>query len=163
MRSCIRCAAALSRRGQDRASSTCKTDARRCVEEVEERSPSKRREFGRGSGHLPARSWWLRINKQRLREWDPERPLQQQSAAFKRHHQALIAALSAMQQRRDEALRQSDPPDPQRAVLTGLKTHWAGPSVFVTHPRGPHGQQYRRAGVRKGVPGRNAYHGSGGQ
>ena len=104
-----------------------------------------------------------RINKQRLSQWDPGRALEQQSAAFNRHHPALIKALSAMEQRRDEALRQSDLPDPQRAVLTSLKIHWAGLTVFVTHPKVPMDNNTGERGVRKGVLGRNAYHGSGSQ
>jgi hypothetical protein len=71
------------------------------------------------------RRWELyRIHKQRLSEWDPEVALEQQSGAFARHHQTLIEALTAMEQRRDEALRQRELPARQRAVLASLKTHW---------------------------------------
>jgi transposase len=133
-----------------------------------------RRDFIDAARRFPQHKEWMfdwveairelyRINKQRLGEWDPEAPLEQQSAAFARHHQALIAALSAMEQRRDEALRQAELPDPQRAVLTSLKTHWAGLTVFVTHPETPMDNNTGERGVRKGVLGRNAYHGSGSQ
>ena len=36
-----------------------------------------------------------------------------------------------MEQRRDEVLCQAELPAPQRAVLTSLKTHWAGLTVSV--------------------------------
>jgi len=133
-----------------------------------------RRDFIEAARRYPPHQDWMftwveairelyRINKQRVGEWNRERPLDQQSAAFERHHQALIAALSALEQRRDEALRQSDLPDPQRAVLTSLKTHWGGLTVFVTHPQVPMDNNSGERGVRKGVLGRNAYHGSGSQ
>jgi transposase len=133
-----------------------------------------RRDFIEAARRFPQHQTWMfewveairalyRINKQRLDEWDSEVPLEQQSAAFARHHQALIEALSAMEQRRDEALRQSELPECQRAVLASLKTHWAGLTVFVTHPEVPMDNNTGERGVRKGVLGRNAYHGSGSQ
>lgn len=133
-----------------------------------------RRDFIAAARRFPEHQAWMfawveairelyRINKQRLSEWDPGVGLEQQSAAFERHHQALIAALSAMEQRRFDALRQSDLPAPQRAVLTSLKTHWAGLTVFVTHPEVSMDNNTGERGVRKGVLGRNAYHGSGSQ
>ena len=66
-----------------------------------------------------------------------------------------------MEQHRDEALRQAELPDPQRAVLTSLKNHWAGLTVFVTHPEVSMDNNVAERAVRKGVLGRNAYHGSG--
>ena len=133
-----------------------------------------RRDFIEAARRFPQHQTWMfewveairalyRINKQRLDEWDSEVPLEQQSAAFARHHQALIEALSAMEQRRDEALRQSELPECQRAVLASLKTHWAGLTVFVTHPEVRMDNNTGERGVRKGVLGRNAYHGSGSQ
>ena len=133
-----------------------------------------RRDFIEAARRYPPHKEWMfewveairelyRINKQRLCEWNPERALEEQAAPFNRHHQDLIKALSAMEQRRDAALRQSDLPEPQRAVLTSLKTHWAGLTVFVTHPEVPMDNNTGERGVRKGVLGRNAYHGSGSQ
>lgn len=133
-----------------------------------------RRDFIEAARRFPEHEEWMfawveairalyRINKQRLSEWDRQAALEQQSGAFACHHQALIAALSAMEQRREEALRQSDPPAPQRAVLISLKSHWAGLTVFVTHPEVPMDNNAGERGVRKGVLGRNAYHGSGSQ
>jgi len=104
-----------------------------------------------------------RINKQRLCEWDKALSLEQQSPAFAERHQALTEALAGMEQRGDEALRQSELPAPQRAVLASLKTHWAGLTVFVAHPEVPMDNNAGERGVRKGVLGRNAYHGSGSQ
>jgi transposase len=133
-----------------------------------------RRDFIEAARRYPPHKDWMfswveairelyRINKQRRREYNPEIALEEQSNAFDRLHQALIEALSAMEQRRDEALRQNDLPDPQRSVLTSLKTHWAGLTVFVTHPQVPMDNNSGEQGVRKGVLGRNAYHGSGSQ
>jgi hypothetical protein len=62
------------------------------------------------------------INKQCLREYNPEVALENQSGVLVRHHQALIAALWAMEQRRDEALR----PAPKRAAC--VSTRRAGQS-----------------------------------
>lgn len=133
-----------------------------------------RRDFIGAARRYPQHQEWMfdwveairelyRINKQRLREWDPARALEEQSAAFDGQQQDLIKGLSAMEQRCDDALRQSDLPDPQRSVLTSLKTHWAGLTVFVTHPEVPMDNNTGERGVRKGVLGRNAYHGSGSQ
>jgi transposase len=97
-----------------------------------------------------------RINKQRLDEWDKALPLEQQSPAFAERHQALIDALAGMEQRRDEALRQSELSAPRRAVLTSLKSRWAGLTVFVTHPEVPMDNNAGERGVRKSVLGRNA-------
>jgi len=133
-----------------------------------------RRDFIDAARRFPQHQAWMfewveairelyRINKQRLDEWDKALHLEQQSPAFAERHQALIDALAGMEQRRDEALRQSELPAPQRAVLASLKTHWAGLTVFVTHPEVPMDNNAGERGVRKGVLGRNAYHGSGSQ
>jgi transposase len=76
-----------------------------------------RRDFIEAARRYPPHQDWMftwveairelyRINKQRVGEWNRERPLDQQSAAFERHHQALIAALSAL----DPAAHESGPP-----------------------------------------------------
>ena len=131
-----------------------------------------RRDFIEAARRFPAHKDWMfdwveairalyQLNRQRLAHWDEKQALAQQSPAFTTHHQALINALTGMEQRRDQALRQEALPDPQRALLTSLKNHWAGLTIFVARPEVPMDNNAAERGVRKGVLGRNAYQGSG--
>lgn len=131
-----------------------------------------RRDFIEAARRFPTHKDWMfdwveairalyRLNQQRLGHWDKKQALAQQLPAFITHHQTLIDALTGMEQRRDGLLRQEALPAPQRAVLTSLKNHWAGLTVFVARPEVPMDNNVAERGVRKGVLGRNAYHGSG--
>jgi transposase len=133
-----------------------------------------RRDFIDAARRYPEEKVWMfewvdtirglyRINRQRIAQWDKEADLDEQSPAFAKHHQALIEALEGMEERRDECLRQSDLSTPRREVLTSLKNHWAGLTVFVNYPQVPMDNNVSERAARKGVLGRNAYHGSASQ
>ncbi|MFW5910890.1 MAG: IS66 family transposase [Thiohalospira sp.] len=133
-----------------------------------------RRDFIDAARRYPEEKTWMlewlevirgvyRINRQRRAQWDPDTDLDEQSPAFAEHHQALIEALKGMERRRDESLRQQDLSTPRREVLTSLKNHWAGLTVFVPHPQVPMDNNAGERGVRKAVLGRNAYQGSASQ
>ncbi|WP_424837103.1 IS66 family transposase [Serratia inhibens] len=149
---------------------------------------------GRGFAELEgwALQWKERIgalyhlNGLRLEHWDPERPLAEQSAAFKQHHEALKQALQLMH---DEASRvvalgtagrqSGDPADRQgqqsapgtelsksaqtkrKQVLQSLLEHWSGLTVFVEHPEVPMDNNAAERSIRHPVTGRKNYYGSG--
>jgi transposase len=131
-----------------------------------------RRDFIDAARRFPEQKEWMfdwvkmirelfRINKMRIAVWDEEKPLEQQSPAFQEQHKALENALSNMAERRDELLRQEDLPAPQKAVLSSLKSHWPGLTIFVAHPEVPMDNNKSERAVRKGVNGRKNYNGSG--
>ena len=151
-----------------------------------------RRDFldaGRAFGELEEWSleWRERIailyhlNRLRLQQWDPERPLGEQCAAFDQHHAALRAQLQRMF---DEATRmlapefdagahsEGDARTPgaglsksartrQQQVLSSLLEHWPGLSVFVEHPEAPMDNNWAENTIRTAVTGRKNYYGSG--
>jgi transposase len=133
-----------------------------------------RRDFldaGRAFGELEewALEWQERIgmlyhlNRLRLEQWDPERPLGEQCAAFDQHHAALRAQLQRMF---DEATRMLAPEfdagaglsksarTRQKQVLSSLLEHWPGLSVFVEHPEAPMDNNRAENTIRTPVTGR---------
>ncbi len=140
-----------------------------------------RRDFldaGRAFGELEdwALEWKERIgrlyhlNRLRLEQWDPERPLGEQCAAFDQHHAALQAQLQRMF---DEATRMLAPEfdahaglsksarTRQQQVLSSLLEHWPGLSVFIEHPEAPMDNNRAENTLRPSVTGRKNYYGSG--
>ena len=103
------------------------------------------------------------INKQRLRVFDKEQSLKQQSQDFHEHHKNLENALFNIEQQRDEHLCDENLSDPQKAVLTSLRNHWAGLTIFVVCPQVPMDNNESERGIRKAVNGRKNYYGSGSQ
>jgi transposase len=125
------------------------------------------------------------LNKRRLEQWDPERPLTEQSAAFDQHHEELNNTLQRMH---DEATRMvaSDtagvenedsvdlggPPSTpgaesskraqikQKKVLQSLLDHWSGLTLFVEHPEVPMDNNRAENTIRTPVTGRKNYYGS---
>ena len=101
------------------------------------------------------------INKKRVAVWDKKRNLNNQSSVFLEHHAELQAALADMETRRDEYLRQEKPSAPRKKVLTSLKEHWNGLTVFVDHPQTPMDNNNGENSIRNPVVGRKNYYGSG--
>jgi len=113
-------------------------------------------------------------NRQRIEQWDPESPLEQQNAHFKRHHEAVQEILQTM---RAEALRltskEEDALDEatlaltrsarkqQRKVSQSLLTHWDGLTLFVENPQVPLDNNLAENTIRGPVTGRKNYYGSG--
>jgi len=120
------------------------------------------------------------LNRRRLEQWDRQRPLAQQSAAFQRYHEALQAQL----QRMHEAATRSVAPQRvvvqndagahsagaalsksaqarQKQVLASLLEHWPGLTVFVEHPEVPMDNNRAENTIRTPVNGRKNYYGSG--
>ena len=103
------------------------------------------------------------INKKRLAVWENELPLKKQSTTFLKHHTQLQKTLTEMENRRDDYLQQEKLTAPRKAVLTSLKNHWDGLTVFVDHPQTPMDNNRAESSIRNPVVGRNNYYGSGSQ
>jgi transposase len=121
-----------------------------------------------------------RLNRLRLEQWDRDRPLAQQSAAFARYHAALQAQLQRMHEEatrivapqgdvaqsdagahRARAALSKSAQARQKQVLTSLLEHWPGLTVFVEHPEVPMDNNRAENTIRTPVNGRKNYYGSG--
>jgi transposase len=109
------------------------------------------------------------INNQRCKEFDPELSMQKQSAPFNKLHKKLVEKMSAMAEERDAFLEVHKPDDPNSnflakvkfKILTSLKNHWEGLSVFVEHPEVPMDNNPGEKSIRNPVTGRKNFYGSG--
>jgi transposase len=120
------------------------------------------------------------LNRLRLEQWDRQRPLAQQSAAFQRYHEALQAQLQRMQEEatrivapqrvvvqndegahREGAALSKSAQTRQKKVLASLLEHWPGLTVFVEHPEAPMDNNLAENTIRTPVNGRKNYYGSG--
>lgn len=106
------------------------------------------------------------INNKRCREYDATLPVQWQSEAFKKHHNELEDKMNTMVEQRDDFLEQdvSDLDFLQKVkqkILTSLKTHWKGLSVFLKSPGVPMDNNAGERSIRNPVTGRKNYYGSG--
>lgn len=131
-----------------------------------------RRDFLEGSRNWPALEAWMltwveaighlyHLNAQRLEVWDERLSLANQSPAFTKRHQALQERFEQMRERRDELLGQTTLHSAQKKVLTSLKNHWSGLTVFVAHPQVPMDNNQAERSQRNPVTGRKNYYGSG--
>jgi transposase len=75
-----------------------------------------------------------RFNAARLKEWDKQLPLDQQSSAFAERQRDLETKLSQMQERCEAHLQESELHLAKQKVLSSLHNHWDGLTVFVTRP-----------------------------
>jgi transposase len=100
------------------------------------------------------------LNKQRLAHWDETRALEDQTPAFRQHHQALVNAIEQLAERGDHARAQDNLHAAQRDVLNSLNTHWLGLLVFVTHPQVPMDNNTAERRMRNPGMGRKNYYGS---
>ena len=119
------------------------------------------------------------LNRLRLEQWDRERPLAQQSAAFQRYHEALQAPLQRMHEEatrsvapqrvvvqndegahREGAALSKSAHTRQKKVLASLLEHWPGLTVFVEHPQAPMDNNLAENTIRTPVNGHTITHNS---
>lgn len=124
-----------------------------------------RRDFVRvGKGYPELKEWalaWLRqirelyrLHRQR-RQHEPSSPEFAQADASLREHVAVMC------QQRDAELADPKLREPCRKVLTSLKEHWSGLTVFLDDPRIPLDNNRAESLMRNPAMGRNNYYGSG--
>jgi transposase len=124
-----------------------------------------RRDFVRvGKGYPELKEWalaWLRqirelyrLHRQR-RQHEPSSPEFAQADARLREHVAVMC------QQRDAELADPKLREPCRKVLTSLKEHWSGLTVFLDDPRIPLDNNRAESLMRNPAIGRNNYYGSG--
>jgi len=109
------------------------------------------------------------INNKRTKEFDPKLPVQWQSAAFKKEHEKLVTTIDIMAKKRDASTHEYRPDAPDSTmltdvkfkVLTSLKNHWNGLTVFVEHPEVPMDNNNGEQSIRNPVTGRKNFYGSG--
>ena len=109
------------------------------------------------------------INNLRRKEFDPKLPLQWQTSSFKEQHEKLVEKMAAIANERDVFIETHNPDDPESdllsnvkyKILTSLKTHWEGLSVFVDHPEVPMDNNNGENSIRNPVTGRKNFYGSG--
>jgi transposase len=101
------------------------------------------------------------LNAERLAVWNRELPLAEQSEAFQTRHQLLADSLTAMATKRESALADPDLQSAQKKVLSSLKNHWSGLTVFLDHPQTPMDNNKAENSVRNPATGRKNYYGSG--
>jgi transposase len=115
------------------------------------------------------------LNGLRLDEWQPDRPLAQQSAAFQAHHQALATTLEGIEAEAAQLTapepKRLMPPEAtalsrgarqkQRTIAQSLLDHWDGLRLFLDHPEVPMDNNLAENAIRGPVTGRKNYYGSG--
>lgn len=110
------------------------------------------------------------INNKRTKEFDPKLPVQWQSAAFKKEHEKLVTKIEIMAGERDASIHEYSSPDTPEStmltevkfkVLTSLKNHWDGLTVFIEHPEVPMDNNNGERSIRNPVTGRKNFYGSG--
>ena len=114
------------------------------------------------------------LNRLRLEQWDPERPLTAQCAAFSHYHEALQTELQSLHEEATrivtaddegthcaEAALSKSARTKHKKVLASLLEHWSGLTVFVEHPEVPMDNNRGENAIRTPVNGRKNYYGSG--
>ena len=109
------------------------------------------------------------INNLRCKVFDGHLSLQLQSASFKEQHEKLVEKMDTIAQERDDFIALHDPDDPDLGlltrvkykILTSLKEHWEGLSVYVDHPEVPMDNNAGEKSIRNPVTGRKNFYGSG--
>ena len=109
------------------------------------------------------------INNQRCKLFDQQLPIQWQDASFKELHGKLVEKMDAIVQERDNFLASHHPDDldldlltrVKYKILTSLKNHWKGLSVFIDHPEVPMDNNPGEKSIRNPVTGRKNFYGSG--
>ena len=102
-----------------------------------------------------------RLNKARLAVWDGTLPLDRQSPAFTECHGDLKTKLSQMQTLFEAILQEPDLHPAKHKVLSSLRNHWAGLTVFVARPETAMDNNTAERILRTAVVGRKTYYGSG--
>ena len=101
------------------------------------------------------------LNARRMKCWQADCSLWQQSEGFTRHHQALQEAMQRMLERRDTQLSSKLLREEQSKVLRSMQRFWDGLSVYVNHPQVPMDNNLVERSLRTAVVGRKCYYGSG--
>jgi transposase len=131
-----------------------------------------RRDFLKAARSWPELESWMftwvddirelyRFNAARLKEWDKQLPLEQQSSAFAERHRDLEMKRSEMQVRCEAHLQESDLHLAKQKVLSSLHNHWDGLTVFVARPEVAMDNNTAERILRNPVVGRKNYYGSG--
>ncbi len=102
-----------------------------------------------------------RLNTARLKEWDQQLPLDQQSSAFAERQRDLEMKLSEMQARCEAHLQESDLHLAKQKVLSSLRNHWDGLTVFAERPEVAMDHNTAERILRNPVVDRKNYYGSG--
>jgi len=107
------------------------------------------------------------INNQRCKEFDQQLSIPEQSASFNEHHEKLVEKMDAMVEKRDAFIEAHKADDLNLLskvkfnILTSLKNHWEGLSVFVEHPEVPMDNNPGERAIRNPITGRKNFYGSG--
>ena len=109
------------------------------------------------------------INNQRCKLFDQQLPIQWQDASFKELHVKLVEKMDAIVLERDNFLSSYRPDDlkldlltrVKYKILTSLKNHWKGLSVFIEQPEVPMDNNPGEKSIRNPVTGRKNFYGSG--
>jgi transposase len=106
------------------------------------------------------------INNKRCKEFDKILPIQCQSALFQTQQEKLVLKMDAMAEERDAFVDAFGPntnvlSEVKYKILTSLKNHWKGLSVFVDHPEVPMDNNKAERSIRNPVTGRKNFYGSG--
>src|SRR5918995_1375120 len=131
-----------------------------------------RRDFLKAARSWPELERWMftwvddirelyRLNAARLKEWDKQLPLDQQSSAFADRQHDLETKMSQMQARCEAYLQESDLHLAKQKVLSSLRNHWDGLTVFVERPEVAMDNNTAERILRNPVVGRKNYYGSG--
>jgi transposase len=131
-----------------------------------------RRDFLRAARSWPELERWMftwvddirelyRLNAARLKPWDKQLPLDQQSSAFAQSHRALKTKLGEMQERCETHRREPEWHLAKQKVLSSLQNPWDGLTVFVTRPEVAMDNNTAERILRNPVVGRKNYYGSG--
>ena len=131
-----------------------------------------RRDFLEGAKAWPELASWMHawveaigelyyLNAERLAVWNLELPLAEQSGVFLSRHRLLADGLTAMATKREGALADPDLHSAQKKVLSSLKNHWSGLTVFLDHPQTPMDNNKAENSARNPATGRKNYYGSG--
>lgn len=110
------------------------------------------------------------INNKRIKAFDPKiSALPWQSNAFQKEHGNLVTKAENMVEQRDAGIVKYDPENGNSTlltevkfkILTSLKNHWDGLTVFVEHPEVPMDNNNGERSIRNPVTGRKNFYGSG--
>lgn len=106
------------------------------------------------------------INNQRRKKFDPKLSVAGQSASFDELHEKLVEKMDAMVEERDAFIAAHKPDsnflsEVKFKILTSLKNHWDGLSVFIEHPEVPMDNNPGESAIRNPVTGRKNFYGSG--
>src|SRR6266850_907245 len=131
-----------------------------------------RRDFLKAARSWPELESWMwawvedigdlyRRNAARLEVWDDTWPLDQQPATFVERHGELKSHLSQMQTRWEGHLGEKDLHLAKAKVLTSLRNHWEGLTVFIERPEVAMDNNAAERALRNPVVGRKNSYGSG--